>query len=124
MYILTGLVILSGLFGTLSFFDKRTPLHNLIQIRGAFSGLRRSISREILDESNLLTIVSHTNHFHVVDPLVFSLFGFIYWFYIRPDIDKDSKIQDIHSFSEIERRMNIFTLVFMTLMLKNVENAV
>jgi len=124
MYFLKGLLIVSGVIGSLCFFGPRSKLQNLIQIRGAFSGLRRSVSREILDGSNLLTIISSTNHLHSFDPFVFTVGGFMYLFWIRHDIYKDDKIQNIIPFYTTQRVIRLSTVIFFTVLCRNIENAI
>ena len=124
MNFLKSLLFVSGVIGSLCFFGPRSSLHNLIQVRGVFSGLRRSVSREILDGSNIITIISNTNHLHSFDPFVFTIFGAIYWLWIRPDIHKDDKIQNLIPFYQIQRPIQISTIVFFTVMSKNIENAI
>jgi hypothetical protein len=124
MYFLKGLLIVSGIIGSLCFFGPRSNLQNLIQIRGAFSGLRRSLSREILDGSNLLTIISNTNHLHSFDPVMFTAGGVMYWFWIRPDIYKDDKIQNIIPFYTTQRFFRVSSVIFFTILCRNIENAV
>jgi hypothetical protein len=124
MYFLKGLLIVSGIIGSLCFFGPRSNLQNLIQIRGAFSGLRRSVSRELLDGSNLLTLISSTNHLHSFDPFVFTAGGFMYLFWIRPDIYKDDKMQNIIPFYNMQRLFRLSSVIFFTILCRNIENAV
>lgn len=123
MHLLKGLFVISSLIGSFCFFGPRSDLRNLIQIRGAFSGLRRSVSRELLDGSNLLTIAANANHLHSSDSFMFTLFGVLYWFWIRPDIYKDDKIQDMAPFHQIQRSIYLSSMVFFTVVMKNAENA-
>jgi hypothetical protein len=124
MYFLKGVLIVSGIIGSLCFFGPRSNLQNLIQIRGAFSGLRRIASRELLDGSNLLTIISSTNHLHSLEPFVFTVGGFVYWFWIRHDIYKDDKIQNIIPFYNTQRLIRVSSIIFFSLLCRNIENAV
>jgi len=123
MHFLKGLLVISSIIGSLCFFGPRLDLHNLIQVRGAFSGLRRTVSRELLDAPNLLTIATNANHLQPSDPFVFTLFGVVYWFWIRPDIDKDDKIQDITTFHKIQRTIYLSSMVFFNIVMKNAEIA-
>jgi hypothetical protein len=124
MHFLKGLFTISSVVGSLCFLGPGSDLHNLIQVRGAFSGLRRTVSRELLDAPNILTIATNINHLQPSDPFVFTLFGVIYWFWIRPDIDKDDKIQDMVPFRQIQRAIYLFTMVFFNVVMKNAEIAV
>lgn len=124
MYFLKGLLIASGIIGSLCFFGPRSNLHNLIQIRGAFSGLRRSVSRELLDGSNVLTLISSTNHLHSFDPFVFTVGGIMYWFWIRPDIHKDDKMQNIIPFYNTQRFFRVSSVILFSILCRNIENAV
>jgi len=124
MYFLKGCLAVSFILGSLCFFGPRSDLHNLIKIRGVFSGLRRSVSHEILDGSNIIIIATSTNHLHSIDAFMFTLFGMFYWFCIHPDIQKDDKIQALVPFYKIQRSIQLSTVIFYAVMSKNIENAI
>lgn len=124
MNLLKGFFVISSIIGSLCFFCPRSDLRNLIQIRGAFSGLRRTVSRELLDGSNILMVVTNTNYLHTADAFMFAVFGSLYWFWIRPNIDKDDKIQDMVPFHQIQRSIYLSTIVAFNVIFKNAENVI
>jgi hypothetical protein len=113
-----------------AFLNYKTPLQRLAAMRGLVQGLKKSLSRELLDESNIvgaLQLASQSNH---INPLLFggSLGA---WLLVR--FNKMNEVDSVYEdralskwtyYDHVEKRVKFALLILAIVMTKNVENAI
>lgn len=114
-----------------AFLDFKTPLERLVAVRGLVHGLKKSISRELLDDMNFagaLQIASQSNH---IDPVLFSG-GLTAWLWVylykKNSDDEDSADDRILSkwtyYDAIGKRLKVAFFIVVAVMTKSVENVI
>ena len=123
---LSGFFLLSGLLYGVAFLGNGpSSLRDIVAFRGFFTGIRRSVSKELLDETNLVGAISNIHVANGIQNCLFTgTFALAAWFALNRDIDKGDDLRKWDAFSYMERRANILFLVFLTIMTKNIENAI
>ena len=110
-----------------AFLNYKTPLQRLAAMRGLVQGLKKSISREILDESNIvgaLQLASQSNH---INPGLFTgSLGAWLWvrFNKREDLVEDHQLSKWTYYDQVEKRVKFALFILAIVMTKNVENAI
>jgi hypothetical protein len=113
-----------------AFLNYKTPLQRLAAMRGLVQGLKKSISRELLDESNIvgaLQLASQSNH---INPVLFT--GSLgAWLWVRfnkmndlEDLSKERELSKWTYYDQVEKRIKVALFILAIVMTKNVENAI
>jgi hypothetical protein len=114
-----------------AFLNFKTPLERLVAVRGLVHGLKKSISRELLDDMNFagaLQIASQSNH---IDPVLFSggLTAWLWVYLYKKNGDEEDSADDRilgrwTYYDVIGKRLKVVFFVLAFIMTKNVENAI
>ena len=113
-----------------AFLNFKTPLERLVAVRGIVHGLKKSISRELLDDMNfagVLQVASQSNH---INPVLFTGgLGAWLWVYLYKKNDDDDSCDDrILSkwtyYDVIGKRVKVAFFIIVAVMTKSVENAI
>jgi hypothetical protein len=113
-----------------AFLNFKTPLERLVAVRGLVHGLKKSISRELLDDMNFagaLQIASQSNH---IDPVLFSggLTAWLWVYLYKKNEDEDLADDRILSkwtyYDVIGKRLKVVFFIVVAVMTKSVENAI
>ena len=113
-----------------AFLHNKTPLQRIVAMRGFFGGLKRSISREFTDENNLIGTVSQVHTIsqipHIQPWVIISWFTFVAWAYCtKNEISEDLKSElRWASFYEYEKKARLMVIIFVSVMTKNIDNAI
>jgi hypothetical protein len=108
----------------------KTPLERLVAVRGLVHGLKKSISRELLDDMNFagaLQVASQSNH---INPVLFTGgLGAWLWVYLYKknedeDLDDDRILSKWTYYDVIGKRLKVVFFIVVAVMTKNVENAI
>jgi hypothetical protein len=113
-----------------AFLNYKTPLQRLAVMRGLVQGLKKSLSRELLDESNIvgaLQLASQSNH---INPVLFT--GSLgAWLLLRfnkmndlEDLSKERELSKWTYYDQVEKRIKVALFILAIVMTKNVENAI
>jgi hypothetical protein len=113
-----------------AFLNYKTPLQRLAAMRGLVQGLKKSLSRELLDESNIVSalhLASQSNH---INPVLFSG-GLGAWLWFRfnkmndvEDLSKEHELSKWTYYDQVEKRIKVVLFILAIVMTKNVENAI
>jgi len=113
-----------------AFLNYKTPLQRLAVMRGLVQGLKKSLSRELLDESNIvgaLQLASQSNH---INPVLFTgSLGAWLWFRFNKmndleDLSKERELSKWTYYDQVEKRIKVALFILAIVMTKNVENAI
>jgi len=113
-----------------AFLNYKTPLQRLAAMRGLVQGLKKSLSRELLDESNIvgaLQLASQSNH---INPVLFTgSLGAWLWFRFNKmndleDLSKERELSKWTYYDQVEKRIKVALFILAIVMTKNVENAI
>lgn len=112
-----------------AFLNYKTPLERLVAVRGLVHGLKKSISRELLDDMNfagVLQVASQSNH---INPVLFTGgLGAWLWVYLYKNNNDDEDSVDDRILGKwtyydvIGKRLKVAFFILATVMTKNVEN--
>lgn len=109
----------------------KTPLQRLVAVRGFVKGLKKSVSRELLDDMNFagaLQVATQSNH---INPVLFTG-GVSAWLWVylnkKNNDDEDSADDRILGrwtyYDQIGKRLKVALFIIAAVMTKNVENAI
>jgi len=109
----------------------KTPLQRLVAVRGFVKGLKKSVSRELLDDMNFtgaLQVASQSNH---INPVLFTG-GLTAWLWVylhkKNGDDEDSSDDRILGrwayYDQIGKRLKVALFIIAAVMTKNMENAI
>ena len=109
----------------------KTPLQRLVAVRGFVKGLKKSVSRELLDDMNFagaLQVVTQSNH---INPVLFTGgLGAWLWVYLHKKNGDDENSSDDRIlgrwtyYDQIGKRLKVALFIIAAVMTKNVENAI
>lgn len=106
----------------------QTNIKDIIRNQAIFDSLRKRISYEIIDVSQLASQLFQINMFHNHSEIFIILQFIIFTSSILYDLNPDSvrlyiKLCSLSEYKDIEKKMNIFVLCIALIMMKNIENA-
>ena len=114
-----------------AFLNFKTPLQRLVAVRGFVKSLKKSVSRELLDDMNFtgaLQVASQSNH---INPVLFTGgLGAWLWVYLHKKNDDDENSSDDRIlgrwtyYDQIGKRLKVAFFILAAVMTKNVENAI
>lgn len=106
-----------------------SPLQNILSTRAFIYAIQRRIFYEFLDTNNIVGALEQFQENHHIDPWILGSFTISSAWFIYRGIDprydiNDAKIIKWSDYTVIEKRVNLFILVFMLIMTKNIENVI
>lgn len=108
-----------------AFLNYKTPLQRLAAMRGLVQGLKKSLSRELLDETNIvgaLQLASQSNH---INPVLFTgSLGAWLWVRFYKTNSGDQQLSKWTYYDQVEKRVKVALFILAIVMTKNVENAI
>ena len=114
-----------------AFLNFKTPLERLVAVRGFVHGLKKSVSRELLDDMNFagaLQIASQSNH---INPVLFTggLTAWLWVYLYKKNDDHEDSVDDRilgkwTYYDQIGKRLKFAFFIVAFIMTKNVENAI
>lgn len=115
-----------------AFLHNKTPLQRIVALRGLFGGLRRSISREFTDETNLIGAVSQIQSVsHNQTWLITGWIALMAFAYLnkKSESEKEIYMEDQNFgkwlwFYEYERKARLMVIIFVSVITKNIDNAI
>ena len=114
-----------------AFLNFKTPLQRLVAVRGFVKSLKKSVSRELLDDMNFtgaLQVASQSNH---INPVLFTG-GLTAWLWVylhkkngdHEDSSDDRILGRWTYYDQIGKRLKVALFILAAVMTKNVENAI
>jgi hypothetical protein len=110
-----------------AFLHNKTPLQRIVAARGFFGGLRRSISREFTDETNLIGAVSQFQSVSTLHPFILTTWiAILALAYINKNESEelDADFSKWLWFYDYERKARLIVVIFASVMTKNIDNAI
>jgi len=114
-----------------AFLNFKTPLQRLVAVRGFVKGLKKSVSRELLDDMNFagaLQVASQSNH---INPVLFTGgIGAWLWVYLHKNNNDNEDSSDDRIlgrwtyYDQIGKRLKVALFIIAAVITKNVENAI
>lgn len=106
----------------------QTNIKDVIRNQAIFDSLRKRISYEIIDVSQLANQLSQIHVFHNHSEIFIILQFIVFISSLLYDSNPDSvrlyiKLCSLSEYKDIEKKMNIFVLCIALIMMKNIENA-
>jgi hypothetical protein len=102
-----------------------TPLKTIVVSKTIASSLQTFVSNELMDEKNMMGSVFWIHDISSFDSfVVFATLSSLYMFVYHTNRPDTSKVYKWKESKILDRRIRIFLVVFMTVMFKNIDNAI